>query len=227
MKEHRTLMFFRLCLVLCFWTTAFMTFAQEQDFQIWGDLSADYKVNKKFKLNTEIGLRTRENSQLLKQYYIESGGSYKINKRFDLAAKYRYSNYYQFGKTSIHRFSADLSYDNKWKRFSYQIRLRYQKDWFISDYKQEYSEQTWRTKFELSYDIRKNKLEPFFSFEHFMGLNGENQWLSTDLRCTIGADYPVNKWSDVSLSYMMDKELFQANPLTAYVIAISYKVDLN
>lgn len=227
MKEHRILIFFRQCLILCVWTLTSMAFAQEQDFQIWGDLSVDYKINKKFELNTELGLRTRENTQLFKQYYLDFGGSYKINKRFDLAAKYRYSNYYAIGKSSIHRFSADISYDNKWKRFSYQFRGRYQQNWFVSNYKQEYSVQNWRTKFKMSYDIRKNKLDPFFSFEHFLGLSGEYQWLSTDVRWTIGADYPVNKWSDVSLSYMIERELYQANPLTAYVISISYKVDLN
>jgi hypothetical protein len=226
MKELR-LFILKWGLIFCAWIFSSIAFAQEQDFQVWGDLSADYKINKKFKLNAELGLRTRENSQLLKQYYLELGGSFKINKRFDIAAKYRYSNYFVFGKTSIHRFSADISYDNKWKRFSYQIRGRYQQNWFISDYKQEYSMQNWRTKFKLSYDIRKNKLDPFFSFEHFMGLNGEYQWLSTDWRLTIGADYPVNKWSDISISYMVESELYRANPLTAYVFAVSYKIDLN
>jgi len=201
--------------------------AQESDFQIWGDVKAKYEFNKKWKIDGEIGLRTRENSQLLKQYYLELGGSYKINKRFDLSTKYRFTNYFELGKTSIHRWSMDLSYDNKWNRYSWELRGRYQQEWFVSNYSNEFEEQSWRTKFELSYDIRKNKLEPYFSFEHFMGLNGENAWLTTDLRWTLGAEFPINKWSDLDLSYKIETELNEANPLTGYILSVTYKIDLN
>lgn len=201
--------------------------AQENDFQVWGDIAARYKVNKKWRLDGEIGLRTRENSQLLKQYYLEFGGRYKINKRFDVASKYRYTNYYRLGKTSIHRLALDLSYDNKWKRFRWQLRGRYQHEWFASNYSQEFDEQVWRTRFEVSYDIRKNKLEPYTKFEHFMGLNGKYRFLTTDVRWTIGAAYPVNKWSDLDISYKIETEFNTKNPLTAYILSITYKVDLN
>lgn len=201
--------------------------AQEKDFEIWGDINAKYKINKKWRLDGEAGLRTRENSQLLKQYYLELGGRYKINKRFDFSAKYRFTNYFKLGKTSIHRIGLDISYDNKWHRFSWQLRGRYQHEWFVSNYSQELDEQVWRTKFEVSYDIRKNKLEPYFSFEHFMGLNGPYKMLSTDVRWTIGADFPVNKWSDLDISYRIETELNDANPLTAYILSVTYKIDLD
>jgi long-subunit fatty acid transport protein len=201
--------------------------AQENDFQIWSDVSAKYKLHKKWRLDGELGLRTRENSTLLRQIYLEFGGRYKINKRFDISGKYRFSNYYRFGKTNVHRWTADLSYDNKWKRFTWGLRGRYQQNWFVSNYSQEYYVQTWRTKFEISYDIRKNKLQPSFSLEHFMGLNGKEKWLTTGLRWSLGADYPINKWSDISLSYKIETEFYTANPLTAYILSISYKVDLN
>lgn len=213
--------------ILFFVLSAFVSNAQENDFQLWGDISGRYKINKKWRLDGEMGLRTRENSQLLKQYYLEFGGRYKISKRFDISAKYRFTNYYKFGKTSIHRISSDISYDNKWKRFTYELRGRYQHEWFVSNYSQEFDEQVWRTKFNLSYNIRKNKLEPFFGFEHFMGLNGKEAWLSTDLRWTLGAQFPVNKWSDLKVSYRIETELNKANPLTAYVLSISYRIDLN
>jgi hypothetical protein len=201
--------------------------SQENDFQTWGDLSLDYKINKKWKLNGELGLRTRENSQLLKQYYLEFGGAYKINKRFDLSTKYRFTNYYRLGKTSIHRWASDLSYDNKWKRFTWKLRGRYQHEWFASNYSQEFDEQSWRTKFEVSYDIRKNKIEPYFSLEHFMGLNGKDSWLTTDMRICLGAEFPINKWSDLDINYKIEREFNTANPLTGFILAFSYKIDLN
>jgi hypothetical protein len=200
--------------------------AQEQDFQIWGDFSPRYKINKKWRLDGEFGLRTRENSQILKQYYLEFGGRYKINKRFDIATKYRFTNYYRRGKTSTHRLNADLFYDNKWKRFTWQLRGRYQHEWFASNYSREYEERTWRTRLRISYNIRKNKVDPYTKFEHFMGLNGKYLWLTTDVRWTIGAEYPINKWSDIDISYKIETEFYTANPLTAYILSITYKVNL-
>lgn len=201
--------------------------AQESDFQIWGDVKAKYKFNKKWKVDGEVGLRTRENSQLLKEYYLELGGSYKINKRFDLSTKYRFTNYFKLGKTNIHRWSMDLSYDNKWKRFRWQLRGRYQHEWFVSNYSNEFEEQSWRTKFEITYNIRKNKIDPYFSIEHFMGLNGKDAWLTTDFRWTLGAEFPLNKWSDLDVSYKIETELNTANPTTAYILSVTYKIDLD
>lgn len=203
------------------------SFAQEEDFQIWGDVSAKYKLSKKFRLDTKIGLRTRENSELLKQNYIDFGTRYKVNKRISIGARYRFINYYIFGKTSVHRLNLDIAYDNKIGRFSYDIRGRYQQKWFHSDHKERYTIQVFRTRFELSYDIRKNKLEPFISVEHYLGLNGELQWLTAQMRYTAGAEYPVNKWSDISLAFRIQREYYTYMPLRAYILLISYSIDLN
>ncbi len=204
-----------------------LVIAQEEDFQIWGNISAKYKVNKKLRLDTRFGLRTRENSELLKQFHWEFGAKYKLNKRFALGSKYRYVSYYVFGKTPVHRWNLDLVYDNKFGRFSYDIRARYQQQWFHSDYKQEFTEQFLRTRFRLNYDIRKNKLETFIAVEHYLGLNGENQWLTEQMRYTFGASYPVNKWSDLTLAFRIQREYYTYMPMQAYVLMVSYSIDLN
>ncbi|NPD46857.1 MULTISPECIES: DUF2490 domain-containing protein [unclassified Lentimicrobium] len=216
-----------LLFVMIGFVIAFPVTAQEEDFQIWGDISAKYKINKKFRLDTQLGIRTRENSELLKQYHWDLGVKYKLNKRFSLGTRYRFIDYYEFGKTSIHRWNLDLVYDNKFGRFSYDIRGRYQQQWFYSNYKQEYSEQLFRSKFELSYDVRKNKIEPFIAIEHYLGLNGELKWLTAQMRYTIGASYPINKWSDLSLAYRIQREYYKYMPLRAYILLVSYSVDLN
>ena len=200
---------------------------QENDFQLWGDLSASYKISSKIGIQGELGLRTRENTQLLKQYYAETGVNYQISKRFDALINYRFTDYHVLGKTSIHRLSADLSYDNKWKRFAYKIRVRYQQEWFLSNYSNEYSEQLIRTKLSVKYNIKKTKLEPFLGIEHFLGLNGKNAFLSTALRISAGVDYPVSKKSGISVAWLVDKELVKSVPTTAFAISVGYKIKLN
>jgi hypothetical protein len=202
-------------------------YGQENDFQLWGDLSASYKITKKIGIQGEAGLRTRENTQLLKQYYAETGLNYQISKRYDAQINYRFTDYYLFGKTSIQRLSADLSYDNKWKRLSYRVRVRYQQEWFISNYSHEFTEQLLRTKISVKYNIKKIKLAPYLGFEHFLGLNGKNAFLSTALRISAGVDYPLTKKSGISIAYLVDKELLKSVPTTAFAISVGYKIKLN
>jgi len=220
-------LFFFLIVMLMVMEVSAQKQSREKDFQVWGDVSASYKINKKWKLDGELGLRTRENSQLLKQYYLEFGGRYKINKRFAVAGKYRFVSYYVFGKSSIHRINLDVNYDNKWNRFSYVLRLRYQQGWYLSNTKHEFYSRFLRTRLKVAYDIRKNKLEPFFSFEHYLGLNGDLLGLTAQIRWTLGAQYPVNKWSDISIAYRIEQEFYRYNPMNAYILLISYKIDLN
>ncbi len=202
--------------------------AQENDFQIWGDVSAQYKINKKIRLNAEVGLRSRENTTLLKQYYADLGGKYELNKRWSIGAKYRFIDYYRIGKTSIHRANIDVYYRfKKWGRFRLSIRERYQHQWYFSDYNQRFDEQTLRSRFDISYNIRKSKIQPAFSFEHYWGLSGRYQFLSTQLRWTLGAKIPVSKWSDLVVSYRLEKEIYRSQPQMNYIFLLSYQVDLN
>jgi len=203
-------------------------YAQEDDFQIWADVSTKYKINKKWKLNAELGLRSRENSELLKQYYAEFGAKYKVNKRINFGLKYRFTDYYIQSKISAQRLNIDFEYSfKKWGRARLSIRERYQYEWLIYSSITNYDEINLRSRIDLSYDIRKSKIEPFFSVEHYLGLNGELAGLSTQLRWTLGAEMPFNKWSDISASYRIQQQLNKSNPLRTYIFIISYKVDIN
>ncbi len=203
-------------------------YAQENDFQVWGDIAVKYKINKKFRLNTEFGLRTRENSELLKQYYAEVGLKYKVNKRLSGGMKYRYTDYFIHTKISANRLNFDLEYTfKKWRRMYWSIRERYQYEWLINNMIYSFDDINLRSRVTVAYDIRKSKIEPFFAVEHYLGLNGKMLGLSTQMRWTIGADIPVSSWSEISVSYRIRQQFNETNPITAYILMISYKVSLN
>lgn len=218
----------RIYFLLLLFFVSFVGIAQESDFQVWGDVSAKYKWNKKISFATELSLRSRENSQLLKQYYVEFGGKYKLNKRWALGSKYRFTNYFLQGKTAVHRVNADIYYRfKKWGRFRMKIRERYQYERFVSDYKNEYDEHILRSRFHLSYNIKKNKMEPFISLAHYWGLNGEHQFKNLQMRYTLGVLFPINKWSDLEIAYRIEREFYRNQPHTNYILMMSYGVDLN
>ncbi|NOR86796.1 MAG: DUF2490 domain-containing protein [Bacteroidales bacterium] len=202
-------------------------FSQEDDFQIWGDVSAKYKINKKFRLSMEMGLRTRENSTLMKQSYAELGGRYKLSKRFNIALKYRFTDYQELSKISVQRVNFDAAYNKKLSRIRLTLRMRYQYEWLSKNYVNELDEQTLRSRLTISYDIKKSKIEPFFAFEHYFDLNGDYMGLTTKLRYTLGADMPMTNWSDISVAYRIEPEYNQVNPLTSYIFILSWIISLN
>ena len=202
--------------------------AQENDFQIWGDLSAKYKINKKIKLNASIGLRSYENSQLIKKYYADFGVKYVISKRISLGAKYRFSDYHFHSKVSTHRMSFDATYSfKKWGRTRLSIRERYDYEWLVVNPVNVGDDMTLRSRITLTYDIRKCKIEPYVSIEHYLGLNGYLSGETKLLRWTMGAQMPITKWSDLQVSYRIQKQVYTNNPTIAYVFMVSYMVDIN
>ena len=202
--------------------------AQENDFQIWGDLSAKYKINKKIKLNASIGFRSYENSQLIKKYYADLGMKYDISKRISLGAKYRFSDYHFHTKVSTHRLSFDATYSfKKWGRIRLRIRERYDYEWLVVNPVNVGDDMTLRSRITLTYDIRKCKIEPYMSIEHYFGLNGSFSGETKLLRWTMGAQMPVNKWSDLQVSYRIQKQVYTDSPTVAYVFMLSYAVDIN
>jgi len=226
-KQHINMKWLSICLV---WgiilILATNVHAQENDFQIWGDISLKYKLNKKFKVQAEFGLRSRENSRLLNQQYVEAGGRYKLKKYFSLAAKYRFTDYYSNSKSSAHRVQLDLYFQKKWKRIRWALRERYQYQWFLSDYKNIANVQTLRTRIQLAYNVKKSKMEPFVAVEHYWGLNGKYLWLTKQMRWTLGLEHPLNKWSDIAIAYRIQREYYKANPLTSYIFLVSYKISI-
>lgn len=202
--------------------------AQENDFQIWGDVSAKYKINKKIRLNAALGVRSFENSQLIKKYYADLGFKYKFNKRISTAVKYRFSDYHFYNDVSTHRLSLDAEYSfKKWGRARLGIRERVEYEWLVVNPVSVGDDVNLRSKIEMTYDIRKTKIEPYISVEHYLGLNGKREGLTKLLRFTFGAEIPVNKWSDLAVLYRIQKQVYRANPMTIYIFMINYSVDIN
>jgi len=227
-RKMRVQQLFLLLLITPFIVVINRVYSQENDFQIWSDMSSKYKINKKIKLSAEFGLRSRENSQFLKQFYAEIGAKYKVNKRFNTGLKYRFTNYYYHNKLSSQRFNLDAEYSfKKWNRFRLAIRERLQYEWLVHDKIFYYDEINLRSRMFFTYNIKKSKLKPFFSFEHYWGLSGQVKGLSTQIRWSVGLNIPVNKWSDFTASYRIIQQLNRNNPLTIYAVLVSYKINLN
>ena len=190
----------------------FSSKAQENDFQIWTSLSASDKVTYKTDINIKHGLRFRENASLLSKSYYDIRLKYKYNKKVSLAVGYRDINEWnkQLSKTQKSRYYSDLYLKHKLDRFVLSVRSRYQKQGNIKAY-------TYliRQALSISYNIRKNKLEPLLAAEYFY----TEQKQIDKLRYTLGFAYPISKDLDFDMSYRIQQQFNVENPETLFILS--------
>lgn len=200
--------------------SSFSSFSQESDFQSWHVFSVNKKIVKKTDLTLKSGLRFRENSTLYSKSFFDVRIKRKLSKKFTLGCGYRHAvnRDLRFNFSSTHRFYSDINYKNKlYKRISYSLRNRWQKQGGVDSYKT-----TLRQKFSLMYNIRKTKLKPEVSTECFLHLlDGINK-----LRSTLSISYPITRQIGLDLAYRIQQEFYVRNPQTLFIFEGRISYDL-
>lgn len=208
-------------ILFLFVITQLNCFAQVNDAGLWLTLSAEKKVSQKFSIQLTECLRLNENFSELGTSYTEIGANYKIVKGLSIGGAYRFSQKRRVDDfySQRHRYNIDLGYKLKVKNISLQFRERFQ-----SQYKDIGRSETglvpsnyFRSKLTVKYDLNK-KYTPFISAELFYNIGNAID----NMRYRAGFDYEFNKYSTLSLYYMIDKEMNVKNPWTSYVIGLSY-----
>ena len=192
--------------------STFSSVAQENDFQVWSLFSANDKVTYKTDIKIKHGLRFRENASLLSKSYSDITLKYKHNKKLSVAIRFRDINEWnkQLSREKKSRYYSDLYLRNKLDRFVFSVRNRYQKQGntkvFTYLFRQEVS---------ISYNIRKNKMEPLLAAEYFYS---EKNKLNK-LRYTLGFSYPIYKDLDFNMSYRIQQQFNVENPETLFILS--------
>ena len=191
---------------------SFSALAQENDFQIWSLLSANDKVTYKTDLNIKHGLRFRENASLLSKSYSDIRIKYKYNKKVSVAIGFRDINEWnkQLSREQKSRYYSDLYLKHKLDRFVFSIRNRYQKQGNTKIYTY-----LFRQALSISYNIRKNKLEPLLVAEYFYS----EQNKINKLRYTLGFSYPISKDFDFDMSFRIQQQFNVENPETLFILS--------
>lgn len=212
-------------LVAIFFLLITNTFAQE--IGGWYSAGLDYKISKKLSFGSNIEARMNYNNGVnLEQYFPEVKLSYKIKKYIALSGSYRFSqtkedNGYFYSRN---KFYANISINKDIKRFTVKNRLRYQyqKKQYINNEYDKIPDKYLRNKFEVSYNIKKNPIDPFLSFEVYYPLNSFEINTINEYRITGGIDFPLNKKNDMSIGLMYNQERFSA-PKASYNLLVSYE----
>lgn len=178
------------------------SFAQQNDFQIWSELSAETELKKDFSLFVVEELRFNQNASHFDELHNSIGAKYNFNKHFRMQVLYRYSliNTLKKGIQNANRFGINVSYKEKFKRFRFQYRLRYQID-YINLQGLKIDGHTLRNRFTLKYNIRKTPLMPFVNYELYYKLQNVVGNGFGKHRFTGGFDYGFTDYFSASIYY--------------------------
>ncbi len=204
-------------------------FGQYKDAGLWTSVNFEARVVKKLSFNLAEEVRFNENITEAGVIFTDVGLSYKINKHFQIAGNYRFTqrrktdDYYSFR----HRFYVDFKYEKKIKPFQFQIRSRVQDEY--ADIGRALDggvpEYYWRNKLTLKWDLDKPFM-PYFSLELFSLLNYPRSYAFGGMRASAGVEYSLSKHHKLDAYYMIQKELNTSNPETDFVIGVGYAYKL-
>ncbi len=182
-----------------------------KDAWLWGTLSLDKKLSKKFTVDLDEELRMFDNMSRVNLFFTNLSLEYKLSKTFHFAVAYRFINKNQDTYYSQrHRVYVDASYRKKWKQFTFVYRLRLQgqmRDIHSSD--KGYSVETYmRHKFDLQYSYKKFKpylaAEFRYQFTNPRDPGGDDLWDRG--RYYAGCEYDFNKKNELNLYYMIQHD---------------------
>ncbi|HLO58323.1 MAG TPA: DUF2490 domain-containing protein [Bacteroidales bacterium] len=210
----------------CLLILSFSGKAQQRDFQVWpsASVSIEFLRNTKFQVEEEV--RFRENSSLLSREINDFGFSYRFSKYFRAGIFYRIEADYENADDYSWRngLYSDMAFRFGFNRFTAGYRLRLQSakveknenDYLFSGFRH-------RHKISLEYDIKGIPLVPFIDSELFVdskdGIKGMRSW--------VGLEYQIKKVHSVALKYGIDREINSNDPVTAYILALGYSLDLS
>jgi hypothetical protein len=210
-------------IALLFFTTA--GFAQVNDAGLWVGVNVEKKITKKLTAALSEELRFNENVSELGTAFTEAGVEYKLVKNLTVGVAYRFIQKRQLDDfySLRHRGIASLTYKLKAKRIEISIREKYQAQYtdVNSSDDGKVPDVYLRNKLTIKYDSQK-KYTPFVASELFYQLNNPDGNEFDNVRYTAGFEYKFNKLNSADLFYLLNREFNVNNPLTEYIIGISY-----
>jgi hypothetical protein len=203
--------------------------AQQKDFQFWPSAGIDLQLSKNLKAMLEEEVRLKENCTQMERQINDMGIGYRFNKYFRAALYYRIEANWKNPDTYRWKqgLYADMALRHQAGRFSMGYRLRFQSSRieFNSNEDNLLSNFINRHKFTVDYNIQKIPLTPFIEEELF--LNSINYRLELiNNRTWLGIAYKPGKIHEFSLKYGIDHERLVPDPVTSFIIALNYTLNL-
>lgn len=221
-----------------------------RDFETWTGLSIRKEIfDKHLSLSIKEEVRLHYNSSEVDQIFTQVGATYNFLDHFRVGASYRliHENNNN-GYESSHRYNLDAGFEHKVKRLDLSYRFRFQRrgDLSITD---NFPVRKLRLKAQFDYNIRKWKLDPFFSMEIYHSSTADSTSDYIDevpvakqvelkgfekLRFTLGTSYSMKNIGRITLFYRLEKgfaydavmktQVVEMTPKNAHIIGLRFRI---
>lgn len=202
-----------------------VSFAQVKDAGLWINIGIEKKITQAWALEYEHSTRFIENISEAGSIINEIGVNYKFNKKSQISLFYRSNFQRQLNNmyVPVSRFYLDFSHRLKLSTFAITGRIRFQhqqKNSLFYDFDGS-TANTVRPKVSFKYQVEK--FSPYVSGEVYVPVF-YNEYKPIDkLRIEAGVEYEINKQQSIDLGYLYQREFFENNPKTDFVIKLGYK----
>lgn len=206
---------------------AYPAFSQNNDFESWNSLELETDITKRLSFSVEQELRLNNNATSLSDYVTQAGFSYELNNYIRLKGYYRFAlkSDDDFQQEYEQRIIGDLWSRYEWERFSFYCRLRYQMSFIPEQYAElgMETEQHFRQRFSLKYNVPKTPFTPFFEAEYYYILSHPIENYFDKSRYTLGFEHPVIKNLDAEVYFRyQQRRAITKKALDSYILGIGF-----
>lgn len=209
-----------------------------RDFELWTGVGVQKSfLDKKLQLALTEEFRFNDNSTRINNFFTEVEAGYEFYKNMTFSLGYRFiKNNQKNGFVTENRFYADLAYSHKIDRLKLSYRFRFQTQSEAGTRSNDvlFPSNKMRLKLKAEYNIKKWKLDPYFSMEGFYAMETDSYtyidpYTITNkvngfqkLRFTLGTSYKINDLMELCAFYRIERELksyplFYNTPATYYI----------
>jgi hypothetical protein len=196
------------------------------DFESWFSAGIRLKVHKKWSFELSESIRLEQNSTQIDQFFTNLGIGYSPFKFLEIGAGFRFSQYNEEedGYAPHYRINVDVAFKHKFKRLSFNYRLRYQfrNELGVTSVEGDYFKHGIRLRAKATYNIKKIPLEPSLAVEMFNKYEKYTLATFDKLRFTAALAYDLKKYGKIKLFYSLEQEVFTGYPKTTSIVGLGY-----
>ncbi len=207
-----------------FFLITFSSWAQQEDFQSRLGVGVSGDIDHALGWNFKVEQRWKSNAIRYDRTLLQGALSYEPFSFLSIGAGYRASfiRKYEEGVLYKHRLQTDVELKRKVERlkFTYRSRLQYGFDDFQSFESLASSTLVWRHRIGLKYSPFGLPIRPSVSAEIFQNFSNDEGPKVDGVRYIAGVDYLLSQDFSIGLSYLINKEINVADPLTDYILSV-------
>lgn len=192
-------------LLILFALLPVLSFAQDEDLELWGSIKFSKKLTKKFRFELEEQIRWADSLSQYKKNFTDLGFKYKLHKRHSLTLHLRLVDEVDEDKYMRYHIDANSDFTRSNFPLVFQQRLRFQKSW---DADGVLDKKFFRLKWGCA--LKNKAVSPYIAHEYYWRLMEEN-FLSKQ-RSTIGISWSMGNDLKMKLFLRNQKDLNEENP---------------